>query len=204
MKRFERVYTICMEVWQLCRSSCTEWSLFLGRQGVRPPRNHLGSENILLEEALLDKLFQVSSEVPTVNSLVPFTVIVQAVLLRPGQWQIGLDRLWASDPWLIFESVEDFIDQEFQWSEIFCSPVALDWPWWDYGERLFLVRMRPPIKIRSMIESFTSGLWFRSILARLWWGVGGSLHYFLQLNVWLCPEESLAPLGDIVLKKMLV
>ena len=38
-----------------------------------------------------------------------------------------LDQLWASDPLLILDGVEHLVDQELQWSEVFCRPVALDW-----------------------------------------------------------------------------
>jgi len=38
-------------------------------------------EDVLLEEALLNNLLQVSSEGPTMDGLVPFTVMVGAVLL---------------------------------------------------------------------------------------------------------------------------
>ena len=46
------------------------------------------------------------------DSFVPLIVVKQTVLLRLSHSWIGLDRLWASDPWLIFAGVEDFIDQE--------------------------------------------------------------------------------------------
>ena len=58
--------------------------MFLERRGVRRPRNRLGSEDVLFEEALLDELFQVSSEGPAMDGLVPLAVVVGAVL-RPGQ-----------------------------------------------------------------------------------------------------------------------
>jgi len=59
--------------------------LLLGRLYDWLPRNHLGSEDIFLEEALLDKSLQVSQEGPTVDGLVPLAVVVEAVLFRPGQ-----------------------------------------------------------------------------------------------------------------------
>jgi len=101
--------------------------LFLERGGVRLSRNRLESEDVLLEEGLLDEVFQVSSESPAVDSLVPLIVVVRAVHLCPRQQQIGLNGLLASDPWLNFESIEDFIDWELQWSKTLCRPVALDW-----------------------------------------------------------------------------
>ena len=49
--------------------------LILGR-GVHLSRNYLGGEDVLLEEALLDELFQISSEGLTMNGLV-FLAIVE-------------------------------------------------------------------------------------------------------------------------------
>jgi len=59
--------------------------LLPGRLYVWLPRNRLGSEDVLLEEALLDEFLQVSPEGPLVDGLVPFAVVVGAVPLRPGQ-----------------------------------------------------------------------------------------------------------------------
>jgi len=72
------------EVWQLSRSSYTERSRSVpGKTGCCPPRNHLGSEDVLLEETLLDELFQVSLRGPAVDGLVPLTVMVRVVLFSP-------------------------------------------------------------------------------------------------------------------------
>ena len=59
--------------------------LFLGRRGIRLLRNRLESEDVLLEEALLDKLLQISSESTTMDGMVPLTVVERAILLRPRQ-----------------------------------------------------------------------------------------------------------------------
>ena len=45
--------------------------------------NCLGSEDVLFEEALLDELFQVPLEGPTIDSFMPFTVMIGAVFLQP-------------------------------------------------------------------------------------------------------------------------
>ena len=45
-------------------------ALLLGRRGVRLSRNCLRDEDVLLEEALLDELFQISLEGPTMDGLV--------------------------------------------------------------------------------------------------------------------------------------
>ena len=58
--------------------------------------NCFGSEDVLFEEALLDKLFQVPSEGPTGNGLVPFAVMIEQYFYDLGSeglcW-IGLGRL---------------------------------------------------------------------------------------------------------------
>ena len=79
---FGRVYTICMKAGSsVDHPVLSDHVLFLGRWGVRPPRNHLRSEDILLEEVLLDELYQVSLEGPAMDGLVPLTVVVRAALL---------------------------------------------------------------------------------------------------------------------------
>ena len=65
------------------------------------------------------ELFQVLLEGLTVDGLVSLTLVKGAVLLRPKEQKIMLERPWASDPWLIFDCVADFIDEELQWSEAF-------------------------------------------------------------------------------------
>ena len=41
-----------------------------------------------------------------------------------------MDQFQASNPWLIFDGVENFIDRELQWSEVFHRSVASEWTWW--------------------------------------------------------------------------
>jgi len=96
-RRFEWVYIVSIEVRKsVNRLVLCDDTLLPGRLGVWLPRNHLGGEHVLLEEALLDELFQVSSEGLTMDDLVPFAVLVRAVLLRPsseGLGWIGFGRL---------------------------------------------------------------------------------------------------------------
>jgi len=61
-----------------------ELILLLMRLCIWLPRNCLGGEDVLIEEALLDKILQVFSEGPTIDGLVLFAVVVGAVLLQPG------------------------------------------------------------------------------------------------------------------------
>jgi len=58
--------------------------LLSGRPCIWLPGNRLGCDDVLLGEALLDELLQVSLESPIMDGLVPFAVVVGAVL-RPGQ-----------------------------------------------------------------------------------------------------------------------
>jgi len=43
--------------------------------------NHLGSEDVLFEEALLDEFLQVPSEGPTLNDFVSLTLVEGAIFL---------------------------------------------------------------------------------------------------------------------------
>ena len=61
--------------------------LVLGNQILLPRRLYVGlsenclkSEDVPLDKALLDQFLQVPSERPTIDGLVPFTVVVGAVL----------------------------------------------------------------------------------------------------------------------------
>jgi len=81
---------------------------------IRLLENYLESENALFEEALLDELFQVPSEGPTVDSLMPFIFVIGAVFLWLLKWEIMLDQFQASNLRLIFESVKNFVDWEMK------------------------------------------------------------------------------------------
>ena len=77
--KIERGYIVCTEVRN--HLVLVDRILLPGRLCVWLRRNHLGGKDILLEEAWLDELLQVSSESQTVDGLVPLTVVVRAVLL---------------------------------------------------------------------------------------------------------------------------
>ena len=76
--------------------------------------NHLRSEDILLEEAMLDEFLPVPLEGPIVDGIVSLTLMVGAIFLRLGERGIVLDQFRVSDPWLIIEGSEHFVDWEFQ------------------------------------------------------------------------------------------
>ena len=66
----------------ISRSSCTVRSNSAPEEAVCwVVGNYLGSEDILLEKALLDQFLQVPSERLAIDGLVPFAVVVEAVLL---------------------------------------------------------------------------------------------------------------------------
>ena len=58
---------------------------------------------------------------------------------RPGKWRVVLDRSRVSNPWLVFDGVEDLIDRELQWSEAFLRSVISEWTSWEDRECLLLV-----------------------------------------------------------------
>jgi len=79
------VYTVCMKVGKSVDCLVLANRILLpGRLCIWLPKNRLRGEDILLEKVLLNKLLQVSSEGPTMDGLVPFAVMVGAVL-RPKQ-----------------------------------------------------------------------------------------------------------------------
>ena len=69
-----------------------------------------------------------------------------------------MDQFPVSNPRLIFEGVENFVDQELQQSEAFHRSVASEWTWWEDGEHLLLVRRLPAVPVLSVVRSFVSRL----------------------------------------------
>ena len=68
--------------------------------------NRLGSEDILLEEAMLNEFLQVPSEGPTVDGFVSLALVLGAIFLRSGERRIMLGWFRLSGPRLIFEGIE--------------------------------------------------------------------------------------------------
>jgi len=77
------------------------------------------SEDILFKEALIYDLLQVLPEGPTMDGLMSLAFVVRTIFLWPGEWRTVLEWSRMSGPWLIFDSVEDFIIQELQQTEAF-------------------------------------------------------------------------------------
>ena len=67
-----------------------------------------------------------------------------------------LDQFPASNPGMIFEGVENFVDWEVQRSETFHRSVASTRTWREDRERLFLVWRLPSVPVLSVVGSFMS------------------------------------------------
>jgi len=83
-------------VWSIDRLVLGDQMLWLGRLCLRLSEICFGCENIFFEEDQLNELFQVLSEGPTVDGLVPFGFVIGAVFLdarSEGLCWIGLRRL---------------------------------------------------------------------------------------------------------------
>jgi len=85
-----------------------------GKAAGSGAQSYFGCEDVFFLEALLNELFQVLLEGPTVDSLVPFGFMVGAILLRIGTRGIVLDWFCTSDLWLVLDVVEDLVDREPQ------------------------------------------------------------------------------------------
>ena len=84
----------------------------MSRRGFR-------GEDVLLKKVLSHELLQVLSESPTLDGRVSVAFVVGALLLKPGERRVVLERSRVSDSWLIFECDKNFVDEEFQWNEVF-------------------------------------------------------------------------------------
>jgi len=105
--------------------------LWLGRRGALSclnPKGCFGSEDVLFEEILLDELFQVLSEGPTMNGLVSLVVIVGAIFFYSRKRRIVPDWSRALNTQLVLKGVEDLGDRELQRSEmLFHQIVSSEW-----------------------------------------------------------------------------
>ena len=63
------------------------------------------------------------------DGLVSLAFVVGAVFLRPGERRIMSEWSRASDPWLIFDCVEDFVDRELLKTD-FSPPSPVSWSGW--------------------------------------------------------------------------
>jgi len=82
---------------------------------------YFGSKDVLFEEILVDELFQVLLEGPTVDGLVPLTVMVIGIFFCSEKHGIVPNWSLASNSLLVLDGIEDLVDGEPQRSEMFCS-----------------------------------------------------------------------------------
>jgi len=71
-----------------------------------------GGMNVLYEEALTDKFFQVPPVASTVDSLVSLVIVEGTVLLCSGEGRIVLDWFRAPDLGLVFDGIINLIDEK--------------------------------------------------------------------------------------------
>jgi len=72
-----------------------------------------GCENVLSEIVLLDKIFKVLTEGPSLGSLVPLAVIKGAVVFRSGTSRVVLFCCWTLHPGLTLDGFEDVLIESF-------------------------------------------------------------------------------------------
>ena len=104
--------------------------------------------------SLTDELFQVPSETPIMDGLVPFTVVIRAILFCSGIRGIVLDGSRTPDSGLILDGVEDFVDGELERSELSYQLVGSKQALWEDRECLSLVGRLPSVLILGMVRSF--------------------------------------------------
>ena len=71
-----------------------------------------GYKNVLLEEALSDKFFQVPPEAFAVDGLVSLAFVKGTILFYFGECGVVLNWLGASYPRLVLDGIKDFVDGE--------------------------------------------------------------------------------------------
>ena len=157
----------------------------------------LRGEEILFEEVLANKFFQIPLEALAVNGLVSFTVVIITVLFYSGEgsYWIGLgclthDRSLMALKTSMMESLSGV-----RWSVL---------KFWDgFGERtgnVSFVGWLPPILLTSMGWSFMSQLRLLSIATAFERLVDKVLHCFFQLDVRLGSGHDITHPSDVLLQ----
>ena len=83
--------------------------------------------NVLFEEALSNKFFQVPLEAFAVDGLVFLAFVEGIILFHSEECGVALDWLRASYPQLVFDGAEDFIDGKLQRNEVLFYPEGSEW-----------------------------------------------------------------------------
>ena len=81
-------------------------------------------EDVLSEIALLDKIFNVPTEGPTLRSPVSFVVMEGAVVLRSRTSMVVWFCFWTLYLGLTFDDFEDILDRELQGDKAVIHPVG--------------------------------------------------------------------------------
>jgi len=94
MRGFKKVYTIWKRVGSsVDRLVLSELVLLLGRRGIHLLWNCLWGEDVILEEALLDELFQISSKGPAIDGLMSLAEQYSSDPIDDELGWIGFGRL---------------------------------------------------------------------------------------------------------------
>ena len=97
-------------------------------------------EDLLSEIILLDKIFKVLTEEPTLRNLVSFVLMEGAVDLRSGTSMVMWFFFWMLNSGLTFDGFEDVLNRELQQGEVVVYSVGLEWALLRVRERFLLER----------------------------------------------------------------
>ena len=69
-----------------------------------------GCEDVFLEIALLDKIFKIFTEGPTLRSSVPLAIVERTIFSRSGTSRVVYFYLWTLHPRLSLDDFNDVLD----------------------------------------------------------------------------------------------
>ena len=153
----------------------------------------LWDKNVLSEEVLSDKFFQVPPQASIVGSLISLTVMVRAKICRSGECMVILDQLWVSYWLLVLNVTEDFVDGEPQQGEVLFHSEGSEWIRGENREHQLLEGRLPPILVACMGRSLALQVYFLSVIAMFERVVNWTLYSLLQLNIRLASLISVMP-----------
>jgi len=125
----------------------------------------LRDKNVLSEEVLSDKFFQVPLEASIVGSLMSLTVMVRAEIFRSGECKVILDQLRVSYRWLVLDVTEDFVDGEAQQGEVLFHSKGSEWIRRENREHQLLEGRLPLILVVGTGQSLALRVYFLSVIA---------------------------------------
>jgi len=143
-----------------------------------------GCKNVLLEIALLDKIFKILAERLTLRSLVPLVVVEGTIVSCFRASRVARVCLRVLHPGLTFDDFEDVLNREFQQSEVVRYLVSSRLALLRVPERLLLVSTFPvTLEVNGGVS--VQQLQFCPAVTAVERWVGGAFHCLLQLDVWL-------------------